>query len=145
MNVILGRNFFNVLMAIVIIGSIAACAKIREVTYPQDFTYMEKARVEGLMREMGASIAQLGELVQTEPVSELDKQLQVISQLNKLESIATNLSSGHEKTNQIFISEHIEQFISDIGTAKLFSKLSPPNYSKASELTSSCQDCHQSR
>lgn len=145
MNGILGRRSFNVLLAVVIAGGISSCAQIREVTYPQDFKYMEKAEVDGLMREMGASVAQLAELVKAEPVSELEKQQQVVAELSKLENIATSLTTGRERTNQEFIREHIEKFISDVGTAKLFVKTDPPNYSKASEITNGCQTCHQQR
>lgn len=144
MNSFLRRAALTTLPAILFIGCVAGCAQIRQLTYPQDFTYLEKKEVKNLMKMMGDSVGRLGQFVAKDSASLL-KQQQVVAELGKLEDITSRLSGGHKETNQIFISDHIEQFISDVGTAKMFAKTTPPNYSKAKEITNSCQVCHQSR
>lgn len=144
MNVFLRRSSLNVLLTILLAGSIAGCSKIRQLTYPEDFTYLEKGQVKNLMREMDDGIERLGLLVAKAPTSEINQQ-QVVAELSGLQSISSRLSGGHAQTNQLFIRDHIEQFISDVGTAKMFAKTTPPNYSKAREISNSCQECHQSR
>jgi len=52
---------------------------------------------------------------------------------------------GHTQTNQIFISDHIEQFIFDLGTAMTLAKANTLNYSKIEEIINSCQAYHRSR
>ncbi len=145
MNVFLSRVSFNVVLAIVIGASMVGCEQIRKLTYPKDFTYLEQSEVDSLMRQMGDGIVRLNQLIAEAPVSDVSQQQKIIAELNELEKIATRLSGGHTQTNQIVINDHIEQFISDLGTAKMFAKINPPKYFKAEELGHSCQQCHKFR
>jgi len=143
MNVILKPKLTNILLAILLVG-IVGCSQIRQLTYPDDFTYLENKQVKALMSEMNDSVQQLGQQVSKTPPAEIDSQ-QVLNSLSEIESITSKIIGGHSQTNQLFISEHIEQFVSDVGTAKMYVKSSPPNYSKARDITNSCNDCHKSR
>ena len=145
MNVPLKSTFSLVLLASMVAASIFGCAQIRELTYPEGFTYLEKSEVESLMRRMGEGIGRLDQLVAEAPTSDATQQQKIIAELNSLESIATRLSGGHTQTNQFHISDHIDRFISDVGTAKMFAKLDPPKYFKAGEITNSCMECHEHR
>ena len=145
MNVSLKRVFSIVLLAIMIAASIVACAQIRKLTYPKDFIYLEKREVETLMRNMGDGVVRLDQLVAEASISDATQQKKIVAELSALERIAIRLSGGHKQTNQFFISDHIEQFISDIGTAKMLASISPPDYYKAGEITNSCLACHQFR
>jgi len=144
MNIFIRHAAFKVLLVAIIAVSILSCSQIRKLTYPEDFTYLEKEQVKTLMKQMGDSVGRLGQLVANDAKSET-KQQQVLTELSTIESITARLSGGHEQTNQIFIRDHIEQFISDVGTAKLYVKTTPPDYSKAKKITNSCQECHQLR
>lgn len=145
MTMFLRRIFFTVLAAFVVIASIAGCAQIRQLTYPADFTYLEKKEVETLMQKMRTGIGRLDQLVTEASTSDVAQQQNIINELSSLERIATRLSGGHKQTNQIVINDHIEQFISDIGTAKMFASTVPPNYNKTRNISNSCQQCHQFR
>ena len=145
MNVPLKSTFSLVLLASMVAASIFGCAQIRELTYPEGFTYLEKSEVESLMRRMGEGIGRLNQLVKEASTSDTAQQQQIIAELNSLEGIATRLSGGHTQTNQFHISDHIERFISDVGTAKMFANLDPPRYFKAGEITNSCLECHKHR
>lgn len=97
------------------------------------------------MQKMSAGIARLDRLVTETSTSDVAQQQGIINELSTLERVATRLSGGHKQTNQIVINDHIEKFISEIGTAKMFASTIPPNYNKARNLTNSCQQCHQFR
>jgi len=144
MNIFIRHAAFKGLLVAIIAGGILSCSQIRQLTYPEDFTYLEKEQVKTLMKQMGDSVGRLGQLVANDAKSET-KQQQVLTELSTIESITARLSGGHAQTNQIFIRDHIEQFISDVGTAKLYVKTTPPDYSKAKKITNSCQECHQLR
>ncbi len=131
------------LLTIVITSIIIGCAQIRELTYPEDFIYLEQKEVEALMRRMGESIGKLGQLVAGASPSDNSRQQEIIAELNKLEGIATRLSGGHKQTNQFVINDHIEGFVSEIGTAKMFARLDPPKYYKVDNVINACADCHQ--
>lgn len=133
------------LLTIVTASIIVGCAQIRELTYPQGFTYLEQKEVETLMRRMGESIGKLDQLVAETSPSDNGRQQQVITELNKLEVIATRLGGGYTQTNQFVIDDHIDGFISDIGTAKMFARLDPPNYYKVDNVVNACANCHQFR
>jgi len=125
--------------------SIAGCAEIRELTYPEGFTYLEKKEVDSLMQRMGESIGILNQLVAEAEPADTSQQQQIIDELNKLEGFAIRLSGDHTQTNQFVISDHIQGFISDIGTAKMFARLDPPKYFKVADVTNACAGCHQFR
>ena len=145
MKISLSRTSSSVLVAMLIIASMVACAQIRQLTYPPDFTYLEQSEVESLMRQMGEGITRLDQLIAESSKSDVDQQQNIIAELSSLEKIATRLSGGHTQTNQIVINDHIEQFMADLGTAKMFAKMNPPNYKKAELIGSSCHECHQFR
>jgi hypothetical protein len=130
------------LLAIIVTTSIYGCGVIRELTYPQGFTYIENKEVERLMQKMEESIAKLDQLVAEASPSDTDKQEMIITELNRLETIATRLSGGHTQTNQFHISDRIGNFINNIGTAKTFAKLDPPRYDRIEYVTSDCSECH---
>ena len=144
MNISFKRITSITLLAIMIAATIIGCAQIRKLTYPPDFTYLEKKEVDSLMRRMGESIGRLEQLVAKATPSDTSQQ-QIIAELSKLEGIAIRLSGGHTQTNQLVINDHIEEFISDIDTARMFANLDPPKYSKVSDVTSGCTNCHQFR
>jgi len=144
MNKIFKPTLINLLLAVLLVSGIVGCSQIRELTYPDDFIYLENKQIKNLMREMSDSVERLSQLVSNSPDSEIDSQ-QVIASLSELESISSRIIGGHTETNQLFISEHIEQFVSDVGTAKMFVKSTPPNYSKAKDISNSCQECHKLR
>lgn len=145
MNVSLRRAPGMVFLVVIIATSVVACAQIRKLTYPPDFTYLEKQEVEGLMQKMSEGIGRLDQLVAEASTSDVARQNNIINELSSLERIATRLSGGHKQTNQIVINDHIEKFISEVSSAKLLASTSPPNYYKAREITNSCQECHQFR
>jgi hypothetical protein len=147
MNVYVRRTSYIVLLAAVVVAAIAGCAEIRKLTYRDDFVYLDKKEVESLMQDMGDAIDRLEQLVTeaSESDTDTDQQKKIVSELGTIERIAIRLNGGYKRTNQFFISEHIGNFISDVGSAKMMASLSPPKYSKAKEINNSCQACHQHR
>jgi len=125
--------------------SVIGCAQIRELTYPEGFTYLEKKEVETLMQRMGESMGMLNQLVAEAAPSDASQQQKIVDELNRLEGFAIRLSGDHTQTNQFVISDHIEGFISDIGTAKMFARLDPPKYYKVADVTNACANCHHFR
>ena len=145
MNKFLKHWVFTIPVTVLIIASIAGCAEVRKLTYSEDFTYVEDKEIKSLMRKMSKGVEKLGQLVEQAPSTETGIQQQIISEIAQLETISARLSAGHTQTNQLFISDHIEQFITDMGTAKMFAKTTPPDYSKIDEIVNKCQDCHKWR
>lgn len=136
---------FIVMVTIVVTTSLFGCAEIRKLTYPKDFTYLEKKEVDALMQQMSEGLMRLDKLLAEPVTSDSARQQSIVGELDALESIANRLSGGHKQTNRPVIEEHIEDFIGDIEDARMFASASPPNYSNAGELTDSCLECHKFR
>ena len=145
MNISLKHQPFTALAIILIVASIVGCAQVRKLTYAENFIYVENKEVRSLMRKMSKGVGRLGQIVEKATTTDAAQQQKIISELSELESIATRLSVGHTQTNQLFISDHIEQFITDISTAKMFAKMNPPDYSDVGEIVNNCQKCHKLR
>lgn len=145
MNVFIKLAISFLLPVIVAAAAITGCAQIRELTYPEGFTYLDKKEVESLMQKMGEGMMRLDSLVEDAAVTDTVRQQSIVAELSSIERIAVRLSGGHTQTNQFVISDHIEQFISDVGTARMFANASPPNYNKARDVGNSCKECHQFR
>lgn len=133
------------LLAVAVIVSIIGCASIRELTYPKDFTYIDDKEVEALMQSMGQSVGRLDQLVAGATPSDTEKQKSIIAELSKLEAIAIRLGGDNTQTNQFVIGDHIEDFVSDISTAKMFASMTPPRYDRINYVTNECAKCHQFR
>lgn len=145
MNITIKQVSSIVLLTIIIAANMVGCAQIRKLTYPKDFTYLEKKEVAALMRNMGNSIARLELLVAETESSDIDQQQKIVAELNLIEKSAIRLSGGNAQTNHIVINDHIESFISDIGTAKMFARMKPPRYYNAGKIAGSCTSCHSFR
>ncbi len=117
----------------------AGCAEIRKVTYPPEFTYIEKQDLQGAMGRMAASLAQLDSLIASG-----SPQGSILEQLNAIDRVASDLSRG-QATNHLLLDEHMEQFRADVAKAKLMASMSSPNYYYAGRLSGSCSGCHQFR
>ncbi|RDH81607.1 MAG: hypothetical protein DIZ80_16175 [endosymbiont of Galathealinum brachiosum] len=145
MQLSLKHRAFTLLVTTLIIAGNIGCAQVRKLTYSEDFTYVEDREVKSLMRKMSKGVERLGQIAEKASTNNRTQQQQIISELGDLQSIAARLSAGHTQTNQLFIRDHIEQFITDIGEAKMFAKTTPPDYSKIGDIVNSCEECHTSR
>lgn len=136
---------------------LAGCVKIRMLTYPSEFTYLDSGSVKGIMHEMALSLSRIDTLVQqsSKDTDASRYQPEVLAELQKMETLASSLSSsttgttvdGNERpvTNHLLIDEHIDDFIGQIMHARLLVEDSPPNYYGAGQLTGNCSACHRIR
>lgn len=124
---------------------LSGCSDLRKLTYPRDFTYIDKTDLHNGMFALSASLAKLDALVSANGPVGKDKQKAVIDELNRLDRIANRIRGKGEHTNHLVIDEHMDQFLGDIDNAKLFAENRPPNYYYAGKLAGSCTACHEYR
>jgi len=136
------------------------CAKIRLITYPDNFVWVDQQVVRGTMQTMYQSMQRLDFLLENEIQSEdtafLDqRQDEVVRELQTLEVLAsntvagissrTNVDSDKPVTNHLLIDEHMDDFINRISQARLRAEAEPPRYFKVGELVGECNACHRQR
>ncbi len=133
---------FTVLFVISVLV-FSGCAAIRKVTYPPNFTYLEKKTVTSSMHQLAVSIEKLDSVLREmgDDVSAPERE-RVISQLNNMESIANNLGAGTQVTNHLLLDQHIDQFKSDVISARRSVESEPPNFYLVGRLSGSCTGCH---
>ncbi len=150
---------FNRYLAIPLIATLllAGCVKIRMLTYPAEFTYLDPGSVKGVMHEMALSLSRIDSLVQqsSDTTDASRFQSDILNELETVETLASSLAPGttdetldgkpRPVTNHLLIDEHIDDFIAQIMHARLLAESNPPNYYGAGQLTGSCNACHQVR
>ncbi len=144
-------------ISLIITLLLAGCVKIRMLTYPSEFTYLDSGSVKGIMHEMALSLSRIDTLVQqsSDDTNASRYQPDVLAELQKMETLASSLSSSttgttvdgkaRPVTNHLLIDEHIDDFIGQIMHARLLVEDNPPNYYGAGQLTGNCSACHRIR
>ncbi|MGB7301541.1 MAG: hypothetical protein WA888_04025 [Burkholderiaceae bacterium] len=122
---------------------VAGCADIRKLTYPPEFTYIEKSQLQSSMHQMATAMGRLDALICADPLKD-STQEEILAQLDLIDKVAWELSGG-KSTNHLLFDEHMEQFGADVAKARLMAKSSPPNYYYAGRLSGSCSGCHRFR
>ncbi len=121
------------------------CAQIRKVTYPPDYVYLEKNRIDNTMALLGFYVRQIDEILSQKDRITYKDQVQVIKLLTLINSKTDYLNTGNANTNHLVIDDHINQFKSDVFAAILAAKAEPPNYYPAGDISGSCLACHKYR
>lgn len=136
---------------------LAGCVKIRMLTYPSEFTYLDSDSVKGVMHEMAISLSRIDTLVRqsNDEPNPSRYQSDILAELQNVEMQATSLSSStsgttpdgqaRPTTNHLLIDEHIDDFIEQIMHARMLAEDTPPNYYGVGQLTGSCSACHRTR
>lgn len=132
-------------MIVLSVSMFHGCAQIRKVTYPSDYVYLEKSKVDNTMALLGFYVRQINEILsRKERISDKD-QIQVIELLSQINSKTDYLNAGNGNTNHLVFDDHIGDFKSDVFAAILAAKANPPNYYPAGAISGSCLACHKYR
>ena len=123
---------------------LTGCAEVRKLTYPPQFVYVDKERLQGSMHRMAAAMGRLDTLVAADSLG-ASAQTEILAQLDVIDEAAHELSGGKALTNHLLLDEHMAQFNADVAKARLMARSSPPNYYYAGRLSGSCSACHQFR
>jgi len=121
------------------------CAAIRQVTYPPDFTYLDRSQISGAMTRLSSDIWRIEDiLASSETVLPYERE-EIISILSNMEGVADELGAGTVETNHPFIDQHIDPFRRDVELALEAVKNEPPSYYRAGRLSGRCLACHRLR
>lgn len=135
---------------------LAGCVKIRLLTYPAEFIWLETSELEGVMHDMAVSLGKIDQLMTDAENSDTKagEQAKVLQELDKLDALAGSLSTGASVgandqpasvTNHPLVDEHIDQLIEQIMRARLQVQAQPPVYYAIGQLSGSCNACHRLR
>ena len=119
-----------------------AMETIRKVTYPPDFNYISKSKIQDTMHQFAWYSTLLdNSLKGVDSVSE-DQRENAISILRKMEKLSYNLGSEDLSSNHNVVSFNIDNFRRRIIDARVALQQTPPNYYLAGTVSGYCLSCH---
>ena len=95
------------------------------------------------MYSMSASVISLFALEGLDHIDEQDRLERILAELDKLEEIARLQIDNVEVLNYSVVSPYIGSFLHDVGMAREFALMDPPDFKPATGLIKSCLLCHE--
>lgn len=95
------------------------------------------------MYSMSASVISLFALASLDQIDEEERQKRILAELDKLEEIARLQIDNVEVLNYSVVSPYLGSFLHDVGMAREFALMDPPNFKPATGLIESCLLCHE--
>lgn len=125
--------------------SLGCLSQIRKHTYPPDFRYIEKKDVKNAMWKFAFGVMNLERILNKDDPLNMDRKIQVVEQLKKMENIAAGLGTTSTRTNHALIDENLDGFREHLRRARMNAELSPPNFYLAGQISGACTNCHAIR
>ena len=129
-----------------VLGAVACAdlpAKVRRVTYPPDFRYIEHSQLESAMWRLAYDVRELDQLMRTPPI-DAAKHDAAVRLLNDLLVATDALRGGGQPTNHPMLTAHVGQFRRDVSLALAGVQADPPSYYLVGSVTGACLVCHGS-
>ncbi len=127
--------------------TLAACtgfsSRVRQFTYPPDFTYITEEQLHTAMGQLAKSIRELQILMQDRQSIDAARRQQVITVLEAMEQAASELKTGGRSSNHPEIDAHLGALRQDIAFARAAVIKDPPNYFLVGSVTGACVYCHR--
>ena len=124
---------------------VGGCSEVRVRPYPPDIVYLDEQQIESTMMRLSADIWTINDIFDNNEYISTFNRERIVVLLKEMENEAMTLGAGTQKTNHLFIDEHIDQFKDDVVAARLAIEADPPNYYLAGRLSGSCLACHVRR
>jgi outer membrane murein-binding lipoprotein Lpp len=122
---------------------VPGCASLREHTYPPDFNYIPKERLQSTMWQLADRMGELDRRMRATDAASRPSQEEVVGMLEDMERISRALGPGGWPSNHPRVSQNVEAFRSDLAAARREAARHPPNYFLAGRLSGACLRCHE--
>lgn len=136
------------MLAMVIAIQVSGCSDlarwVRQYTYPQEFRYVERAELQGPMRELSLHSRQLNDLL-LQDQAPLEHRGEMIEHLRAMEQAAEKLDHSGWSTNHPKVDTNMPTFRRDLRLVREAIEREPPNFLLAVLLRGACDNCHGSK
>ncbi len=129
-------------MMLLCVSQLWACAQVRKLTYPADYIYLEQKDIDSAMVLLSLYIREMDALLSSNQMLTDWNQRRILELLSLIDSTTDRLGASNITTNHLAIDEHLDDFKSDLFSAISAAKTDPPNYFPAGEIAGSCTACH---
>lgn len=138
----MSKTRHRVLSVFLLLLATSGCELVRKVTYPPNFTYLERADIRTSMSQMADSIRRIDSILTSSVVVTEQQRELILEELSLLDRTAVSLGAGEQITNHLLLDEHIDEFRSAVTHARDAVVATPPSYYWAGQLTGACLSCH---
>jgi hypothetical protein len=118
---------------------------VRKVTYPPDFTYLPREKIESAMWQLATGVRELDMTLRDERIGDGEKQARVLGVLERMQRAADRLDAQGGASNHPLLDRKIPRLGADISAARLAAAGEPPNYALAGSVSGACIYCHTAR
>ena len=115
---------------------------VRKVTYPPDFNYISKDKLQGTMQQFAWYSTLLDNTLRDNPSPSAEQRDSTISILKKMETLSLKLGTESLSSNHDLVSMNIDKFRNSIVDARKALNEDPPNYYLAGSVSAYCLNCH---
>ena len=116
---------------------------IPKLTYPPDFSYVPKERIQSTMWILAAEVGRLDRLLRDSPGPEdVRTQHEVQTSLQRMAASLEQIDYPGHMTQYPELNQHLGRFKERLMQAQRGAERTPPNYFYASSLSGSCFLCH---
>jgi len=139
------RPLVAVLCAVLVLSAVACAdlaAKMRRVTYPPDFRYIERSQLQSAMWRLAYDVRELDQLMRTPPPIDAVRHDATVRLLNDLLVATDALRGGGQPTNHPLLTDHVGRFRLDVSLALAAVQADPPSYYLVGSVTGACLACH---
>lgn len=129
------------------IAALAACANVRQLTYPESFVWISSNDVETVMGKFSRRMSHIEQVaIRANPgdaqliIIELENILQDADSLVAMQGVEQH---NQVRTNHLIIDKHLDRFIQNVNQVKYELEQYPNRFYAVGRLVGSCQGCHQ--
>lgn len=120
----------------------SALETVSKVTYPPDFNYISKSKIQDTMHQFAWYSTLLDNSLRGVDTVTEEQRENAISILRKMEKLSLNLASQDLRSNHQVVTHNIDRFRHKIIDARIALQKTPPNYYLAGTVSGYCLSCH---
>lgn len=131
--------------AILSVGCGGVAEHVRKVTYPPDFAYVPREKVQSAMWQLAAGVRELDQTLRDDALAEPEKRQRVVAVLERMESARGRIDPKGEASNHPLLERGLPRLGADISLARTAAGADPPRYVLAGAVSGACIYCHVAR
>jgi hypothetical protein len=136
------RAIAGALLLLAVACSPKAAERLRQHTYPPDFHYIPKERIDSTMWQLAQGVSELDRLMREADPGDPQLQLRVVQALANMQEATRALGPGDWPSNHPRVSANVEAFRKDLAAARAAAAATPPSYYLAGSISGACLHCH---
>ena len=110
----MNNSHWTLILLLGVLVTSGGCSELRKLTYPTDFVYLEKSKVQSTMQELADGIGEISNQMSSGNQSSRQTADAILVQLSKMESVALGLQARRSASQDApLVTSHCLLYTSD--------------------------------